>query len=268
MRSYNDKITIDLISHGVRQKGKLAEQKTVINFRENARDRLAYWLSNRMDQLAFLTLSGVDYSRNNDGSLRTSTAFSNLAFAASVTPPSAKRHLRVTNTTGDSTGYTGLATGNTAAMVSTDVLTYKAIVDIATYAKNHYIKPLNEGGKEYYIAFVRPEALAQLKKDADYQRAITTAEQRSSKNPWFTGGVVTVDGIVFHEHRLVYNTTGATSGTDKWGAAANVDGSRMLLCGAQALGMADLGAPEWSEKWFNYDSSPGINVDKICRLAA
>lgn len=44
MKSYNDKITIDLISHGVRQKGKLAEQKTVINFRENAKDKLAYWL--------------------------------------------------------------------------------------------------------------------------------------------------------------------------------------------------------------------------------
>jgi hypothetical protein len=36
-----------------------------------------------------------------------------------------------------------------------------------------------------------------------------------------------------------------------------------LLCGSQALGFADLGAPEWSEKWFNYDSSPGINVDKM-----
>ena len=45
MKSYNDKITIDLISHGVRQKGKLAEQKTVINFRENAKDKLAYWLN-------------------------------------------------------------------------------------------------------------------------------------------------------------------------------------------------------------------------------
>ena len=44
MMSYSDTITIDLISHGVRQKGKLAEQKTVISFREHARDRLSYWL--------------------------------------------------------------------------------------------------------------------------------------------------------------------------------------------------------------------------------
>lgn len=44
MKTYNDQITIDLISHGVRQKGKLAEQKTVVSFRENAKERLAYWL--------------------------------------------------------------------------------------------------------------------------------------------------------------------------------------------------------------------------------
>jgi hypothetical protein len=45
MKSYNQTISIDLLSHGVRQKGKLAEQKTVVGFRENARDRLAYWLN-------------------------------------------------------------------------------------------------------------------------------------------------------------------------------------------------------------------------------
>jgi N4-gp56 family major capsid protein len=260
MKSYNDKISIDLISHGVRQKGKLAEQKTVIKFRENARDRLSYWLANRLDQLAFLTLSGIGYDQNNDGSPRASSAFSTLSFApTSGDAPTANRHVRVTGT---STGYTGLAQGDTTQIDQYSKLSYNAIVDIVTHAKTHYIKPLMEGGKEYYVAFLRPEALAQLKQDPDYQRAITTAEQRSSKNPWFTGGTVTVDGLVIYEHRLVYNTKGAAAGS-KWGSAGNVDGSRMLVCGAQALGMADLGAPEWSEKWFNYDSSPGVNVDKM-----
>ena len=234
----------------------MSEQKTVIGFRENARDRLSYWLANRMDQLAFLTMSGIGYDKNNDGSTRSSGAFNTLAFASDVSAPTANRHRRWDATL-------GLQAGDTSAVVAADTLTYKAIVDIGVYAKTHYIKPLVEGGKEYYIAFVRPEALAQLKKDADYQRAVTTAEQRASKNPWFTGGIVTVDGIVFHEHRLVYNTLGATSGVDKWGAGSDVDGSRMLICGPQALGMADLGSPEWSEKWFNYDSSPGINIDKM-----
>jgi N4-gp56 family major capsid protein len=256
MKTYNTKITIDLISHGLRQKGKLAEQKTVVSFRENAKERLSFWLANRMDQLAFLTLSGVSYAFNNDGSPRTSGAFASLAFASSVTAPSTKRWRRWDGANG------ALIAGSPSTMLATDTLTYKAIVDIVVYAKTHYIKPLNAGGKEYYVCFIRPEGLAQLKKDQDYQRAVVTGADRGKTNPFFEGGILTVDGLVFHEHRLVYNTKGAASGS-KWGALGTIDGARALVCGSQALGFADLGAPEWSEKWFNYDSSPGINIDKM-----
>src|SRR4051812_17025486 len=61
MQSYSQIINIDLLSHGVRNKGKLADQKTVIRFREMGMDRLSYWLANRVDQLTFLTLSGISY---------------------------------------------------------------------------------------------------------------------------------------------------------------------------------------------------------------
>ena len=159
MMTYTDTISIDLISHGVRQKGKLAEQKTVVKFREHARDRLAYWLANRMDQLAFLTLSGIGYGFNNDGSARTSGAFSTLAFASDVSAPTTNRHYRVTNDA--SSVYTGLAAGATASVDATDTLSYQSIVDIVTLAKTNYVKPLMAGGKEYYVAFVRPEGLAQ-----------------------------------------------------------------------------------------------------------
>jgi len=262
MMSYSDTITIDLISHGVRQKGKLADQKTVIGFRENARDRLAYWLANRCDQLAFLTMAGIDYGLKNDGSPRSSGAFASLAFASDVAAPTANRHRMVTATAGT---YNGLVSGNTGGLTADDTLSYSAIVDIVTYAKTTYLKPLMAGGKEYYVAFVRPEALSQLKKDPDFQRAVITGLPRSDKNPFFAGGTVTVDGLIIHEHRLVFNTKGAASGS-KWGAGGAIDGSRMLVCGSQALGMAYLGAPDFSEKWFNYDSSPGINVDKMFGL--
>lgn len=256
LQSYNDMITIDLISHGVRNTGKLSDQKTVIEFRENARDRLAYWLSNRLDQLAFNTLAGVSYSFNTDGSPRASTAFSSLAFAADVTAPTANRHRRWDGTA------QALVAGNTGAITAADTLNYKALVDINIFAKTQYIKPLVVAGKEYYTVFMRPEVLGQLKKDADFQRAIVTGIERGKDNPFFTGGTVTVDGLVIHEHRLVYNTKGAAPGS-KWGAGGNVDGTRMLVCGPQALGMADLGAPEWNEKTFNYGASQGLNVDKM-----
>lgn len=258
MQNFEVELNIDLISHQVRNKGKMADQKTVINFREQARDRLAYWLANRIDQLVFLTLSGISYAFHNDGSARVGSPFPSLSFAADVSAPSSKRHLMWNGT--------NLVTSNTATITSAFVASYKMIVDAVAYAKDHYIKPLMAGGKEYYVILVKPGTLAQLKKDADYQRAVVALAQKDGKNsPWFTGGTVTIDGAVIHEHRLVYSTTGASAG-NKWGADGNVNGTRALLCGAQALGMADLGVPEWVEKKFDYDSKVGISVDKMFGL--
>lgn len=257
LQSYTQLINIDLITHSVRNKGKLADQKTVINFREMGRDRLAYWLANRVDQLALLTLSGISYAYQNDGSLRVNSPFPNLAFAADVTAPSSKRALMWNGT--------ALVASNTASITSAYVPSYKMIVDAVAYAKSHYVKPLMAGGKEYYVMFVQPGTLAALKKDADYQRAVTNLALKSGEDsPFFTGGTVTIDGVVIHEHRLVYNTKGLASGS-KWGGGA-VDGTRTLLCGSQALGMADIGVPEWNEKLFQYGSQQGINVDKMLGL--
>jgi N4-gp56 family major capsid protein len=258
MQSYSQVLNIDLITHSVRNKGKLAEQKTVIKFREMGRDRLSYWLANRVDQLAFLTMSGISYAFQNNGAPRVNSPFPNLAFASDVAAPSSKRHLMWDGTS--------LAVSNTANIANTYVPSYKMMVDLCAYAKEQYVKPLMSGGKEYYVMFVQPGTLAALKKDADYQRAVVgVATKAGEQSPWFTGATVTIDGIVIHEHRLVYNTKGATSGS-KWGAGGLVNGTRSLLCGAQALGMADIGTPEWTEKMFQYDSQQGINIDKMFGL--
>jgi len=260
MQSYSQEITIGLISHQVKNKGKLANQKTVINFREQARDKLAYWLADRIDQLVFLTLSGVSYAFQCNGAPRVNSPFPNLAFAADVAPHTAARALRWDSSL-------GLQAGDTTAVDNTDILTYSAIVDIMAYAKDHYIRPLMADGKEYYVLLVKPGTMAQLKKDPDYIRAVTNALPRSKDNPFFTGATVTVDGAVLQEHRKVYSTTGAASGS-KWGSGGTINGTRTLLCGAQALGMADIMPPDWVEKLFDYDTKQGISVDKMFGLLA
>lgn len=255
MQSYSQIVNIDLISHSVRNKGKLSDQKSVINFREQAKDKLAYWLANRVDQLAFLTLSGIAYSFQNNGKSRDATSpFPNLAFAADVSAPSSARSLMWNGT--------ALATSSTGSITSSYVPNYKMIVDLNAYAKENYVRPLMAAGKEYYCLFVQPGTLAALKKDADFQRAVVTGMPRGADNPFFTGATVTIDGMVIHEHRLVYANKAAGAG-NMWGAGGNVAGTRTLLCGAQSLGFADLGTPEWVEKEFQYESQQGINVDKM-----
>lgn len=248
-------IDIDLINKGVINKGKLSDQKSVVEFRKHARPQLSYWLANRMDQLAILTMSGISYLYHNNGRLRSESEFNNLSFANDVSAPTANRHRRWD-------AVDGLVAGDTTAVAAADTPSYKMLVDACAYAKEHYIRPLTAGGREYYTLLMKPGSYAELKKDADFQRAVTTALPRDANNPWFTGATVTTDGLVIHEHRLVYSTSGAASGS-KWGASGTVNGSRTLLCGAQALAMVDLGPAEWSEKNFEYDSRHGINVDKM-----
>lgn len=255
MQNYEAAFTIGLITHSVRNKGKLADQKTTINFRALGFNKLKFWLQNRMDQLALLTLSGIGYGYNLDGSLRTETAFPALKFANDVTPPSSKRALMWDGT--------NLIPSVTANVTSAFVPSYKMIVKAMAYAKTHYIRPLMSGGKAYYTMVMPPASLAALKMDDNYQRAVVAvATKQGLDSPFFTGAQVTVDGAVIHETNMAYNTAGLADGS-KWGSGGHVDGARIMVCGAQALGMLDLGDPDWVEKRFQFDSQGAINVDKM-----
>lgn len=146
MQSYSQEITIDLMTHSVRNKGKLADQKTVINFRRQGKDKLAFWLANRCDQLAFLTMAGISYAFKNNGAPRVNSPFPQLAFAANVSAPTSKRALMFDGTS--------LQVSNTGSITTAFVPKYTMIVDLIAYAKEHYVKPLMSGGKAYYVLFV------------------------------------------------------------------------------------------------------------------
>ncbi|RYF27729.1 MAG: DUF4043 family protein, partial [Comamonadaceae bacterium] len=77
-------IRMDQLRHAQRHEGKMANQKSVVEFRGNAKDRLAYWLSDRLDQLAFLTMAGISYTKKPDGSTRVGSDLPFLEFAADV----------------------------------------------------------------------------------------------------------------------------------------------------------------------------------------
>lgn len=255
IKSYDQVIRIDQLRNANRHKGRMADQKSVVNFRVESKDVLAYWLADRLDQLGFLTLSGVSYTLKNNGAARTSTAFADLEFAADVTAPTANRHRRW------DAANAKLQPGATNAVAATDLPSYKMLVELKAYAKTQYIRGIKgPGGQEYFHVFMTPQGMAKLKLDSDFIANLRSAGVRGSSNPLFTGEAVTVDGLIIHEFRHVFNTTGTAT---KWGASSNVDGQRVLFCGAQALGFADIGSPEWVEKGFDYDNQQGISVAKI-----
>ena len=116
--------------------------------------------------------------------------------------------------------------------------------------------------------FLCPDGMAKLKLDPDFLSNVRNAGVRGDANPLFKGGeTFMIDGAYFHTYRHVYNTKGATGGS-KWGSSGNVDGQRILMCGAQSLAMADIGAPYWDERnHFDYGNQKGISIGKMAGFA-
>ncbi len=261
MQTFDQVIRIDQLRNASKHEGRMADQKSVVEFRGNARDALSYWLADRIDQMAFLTMSGVAYTKTNKGANRVGSDLGNLEFAADVTAPTANRRLRW-----DGTSATKklIASAATSDVVATDTPTWNMFVQLKAYAKDRYIRGVNgDGGEETFHAFLTPQAMAKLKADADYMANLRYTASTTKNDALFTGSTVKIDGIYLHEFRHVYNTAAAVSGSAKWGAGADVDGCQILFCGAQALGMADIGAPEWQEEGDDYENQQAIAVGKI-----
>ena len=274
LRAFDISIGLDQLRFANRIAGRMADQKTVVNFREQSRDALAYAMADRCDQLAFLTLSGVAYTQKNNGGLRATSASAghelvDLEFASDVSAPTSDRHRRWDATS-------GLVAGDTTAVAGADKIGYRTIVELKAYAKDNYIRGIRgAGNQETFHMFVTPQQMAALKLDSDFLANVRNAGVRGTSNSLFSGSAsLMVDGVMIHEFRHVFNTSGATTGTSanagaagyKWGADADVVGGRALFCGAQALALADIGLPEMVEDTFDYGNQSGISVGKIFGL--
>lgn len=251
---WNDtlEIRIDQLRHGVRNKGKMSEQATVIRFRATAREKLSFWLADKLDELAFLTISGVSYSTKLDGSARAADSqLPSLAFAADVQTPSSARRF-----------FAGSAT-STATLTTADKVSWNMIVQVQAQAKRRRMKPIRSGGRDYYALLLSTEQMRDLKVDTNYQTIVSRAAVRGDSNPLFKGATAVVEGVIIYDHQKVYNTLGLAS-SSKWGASGTVDGAQALLLGAQALGFAQLGNVSYEESDnTDYNNRPGIGIGRV-----
>lgn len=264
LNAFDTVIQIDQLRHANRLKGRLADQKSIVNFRNASIDALGYWVADRIDQLAFLTLSSLPYTLHTNGALRdvkpTGQNLADLEFAPdpATVAPTANRCFYLTSN-GLSRG-----TGTDATAGALVPLTYKALVQMKAAAKDNYIRAVKgAGGREIYHVFVTPMGMADLRLDPDFLANVRNAGVRGDSNQLFSGtDSVMVDGMIVHEYRHVFSNEAAAAGS-RFGALGNDIGQRVLLCGAQALGMADIGTAEWVEESFDYGNQHGISVAKM-----
>jgi len=245
-------ITIDLLAHAVKSKGKMSEQATVIRFREQAKDKLAFWLPDKIDELMFLTSAGRAYTLNTDLSTRGASQLPQLAFASDVTAASTNR-----------IKHAGSASSE-ATLTASDKMSWATCVNAKTYARRQGVRPIRQGGKEYYAMVMSPEQRRDLVLDSTYQTIVSRAAEKGSKNPLFNNALAVVDGLILYEHRKVINTTGLVSGSTKWGSGQTVEGAQATLMGAGALGFTTLGGGEWAESDnTDYGRKPGVAYQQM-----
>jgi N4-gp56 family major capsid protein len=258
IKAYDKVIRIDQLRNANINEGRMADQKSIVRFRETSRDVLAYWLADRIDQLAFQSLAGRAYSLRPDGASRVGSDLPNLEFAADVAAPSSARAFRWDATAGDLDSSEG-----TADVTAADTPSWEMLVKLKAKAKAEYIRGIRSGGKEVFHVFMTPQAMAKLKLDSDYMSVLQNAQKRGDGNNLFTGEAAEVDGLMIHEFRHVPNTSGTAT---KWGSGNLIDGCQVLFCGAQALGMADLGMPGWEEDEKDYGNRKAVSTWKIFGL--
>jgi N4-gp56 family major capsid protein len=243
-------IRIDQLRNGNKSKGEMAEQATVIRFRMQSKSKLTFWLADKLDELMFLTVSGVSYANTFNGATRINSQLPSLTFAADVAAPSSNRIM-----------YAGTAT-STATLTGSNTMNWATLVEAGTQAVERRLRPIRDGGRNYYSVVMHPRQARDLKLDPTYQTIVKSAEARGSKNPLFSGAMAKVDNLVLHQHNKVYNTSGLSSGS-KWGAGGTVDGAQAMLLGAQAGAIATVGQMFWREAVLtDYGNRPGIGVGR------
>lgn len=228
MTDYDEDVAIDQLRHAVRLTGRMDEKKNAYNMRISAKNRLADWWAERIDQEILDKLCG-----------KTSSTFSNT--------PTAAASSRSVFAGGQS------SVGNVTSTMKIDCKVLDAAKQKAKLA-SPMIRPIRVGGKEYYIVILHPYSATNLRQDPVWNQAQREANVRGEENPIFSGALGVYNGMVIHEHEYVYTTTDGSS-------SARV--ARDILCGQQA-GVIGWGAPvKWVEKSFDYGNSWGISVGAI-----
>lgn len=170
-------VQIDQIRNAVRIKGRMAEQKTQVDMRRDAREGLADWLATYVDVAIFKALS--------------------------------------TDPTPDRIVYGGSATSEDA-IGAADTFNTSLIGKakrIALADENTMVKPVRIDGKETYVMIIDQYQARDLTADEKWINAQQYANIRGEKNPIFSGALGVYDGVVLHQCNRILRTETGQGGT-------------------------------------------------------
>lgn len=228
LTDYDEDVAVNQLRNGVILTGQFDEKRNVYDMRERAKNALADWWAERIDQELLDKLCG-----------KTTSTFSNTPTAAAAS--------RSVFAGGQS------AVGNITTSMKMDTKVLDAAKQTAILASPR-IRPVRVDGKQYYVAILHPYDATNLRQDPVWAQAQRDANVRGEENPIFSGALGIWNGIIVHEHEYVYRTNDGSG-------SAQV--ARNILCGQQAGVIAWGASVKWVEKTFDYGNQWGISVGAI-----
>lgn len=216
----------------------MSEQRVPFSVRDEAKDGLTDWWSDRWDTWFFNQIAG------NTGEARAKY----YGFNAPVAPDA-------DHVTYASSGSTSDVSISNSTVSQFSLKWIDTAVEKAKLAKNA-LRPLNVGGRKKYVAFIHPYQVTALRTaagDSQWRDIQLAAIQggKISDNPIYTGAIGEYNNVVLHEStRVPVSPTNASV-------------RRAVLCGAQAACVAfgrkySKNTFTWVEELFDYKNKLGV----------
>lgn len=264
MSSFSEQVLIDQIRNGVRLKGKLDAQKVVYDQISVARENLRKWMKEFLAQQIFLKLGGVTNTTLVDVNgivVGTRALWSNTP---DFIPDADEAY------TGSRARYLNVGGVSTASLTSANKMDLDTVVKAVTQAKlaNPKIQPISGQGEDFYVMYVHPLSARDLRLSSDWKTAQENAKVRGDMNPVFRGALGYWSNCLLIENEFVPWLDVSVAGNSFRGAATGtdcaVDTARNLLCGQQAVLIAEASNPEaLVVEQFDYKNKDGVAASFI-----
>lgn len=270
MGEYADKITVSFFRHGV-SFTKDQTFRTEIDLYNAARKRLKDWSAKKLKTDISTALQSiiVPSVADSDGN----TLDVGVTYSA-ATAPQKNAHLVANNDRimlgNNSAAYKTSASGNWANALanlsaSTDKMTAATLHNARDMAlqtgltSSFGVNPYSvddDSGEAMFVAFVGPEAFADLKADSEIQLNYRhAAELGFTKNPLFQSGDLYLDGIIIRR----IDTLGLVGNV----GASSASVARSFLCGQNAVTVAYGQDPTPVNNMIDYGANRGVGLEEI-----
>jgi len=248
---YRDSLVINELAHAVELKERIDKQRVPMRLREDARQMLQQWWSNRIDTIFFNQLAGI--------STETRAVYNGFQTPNAPSSSSAgnTNAQRIIYGVGTHTTENSLSASGTAEAFSLTCIDLAVNVAKRT---SPLVRPIKVGSQEYYVCFIHPDQARSLRTTTstggwlDIQKAAMMGGEVND-NPIFSGALGVYNNTVIHENRRVPLAPGHTTVR------------RAIFCGAQAglmaYGKGYSERMDWIEEAFDYERRFGVSVQSI-----